>query len=359
MRGLIKRLSILMSVLVVILGLSSCSNNKESINTPVRNIEVIDNFDFKETLNGFSNVDFKNDNGTFLFEGIKSVNYSDLNEVDNLSCDDLIYDKVTIKFEFVYDSSSNECSIYAKTIGNNDYIEVETIYGDVFIDESGKYDALMDIDGEMLLLSELQNVGLIEQCGFFKKVLKKVAIATASVVVVSAVAAFTVATCGAGMAAVIAAGAVAGAITGGIAGGIISYTEYGKLDWKWIVGGAVIGGALGAVTGWGVGTIMGVGVTKTPEVTTLIDSANKGELGLKNTLISKGYSTPGTASYRSYYDSYNLLSKEIMSAKNPVIESSTGYYKWVVEGACNNTCGQWELVIDPVNKLIAHLCFVS
>ena len=36
MRGLIKRLSILISVLVVILGLSSCGNNKECIQTPVQ-----------------------------------------------------------------------------------------------------------------------------------------------------------------------------------------------------------------------------------------------------------------------------------------------------------------------------------
>lgn len=28
-------------------------------------------------------------------------------------------------------------------------------------------------------------------------------------------------------------------------------SKYGKLDWKWVVGGVVIGAALGAVTGWG------------------------------------------------------------------------------------------------------------
>ena len=58
-------------------------------------------------------------------------------------------------------------------------------------------------------------------------------------------------------------------------------------------------------------------------------------------------------------DNYNLISQEIMGAKNPMIESGTGYFKWTVEGAINGTKGYWELVIDPVKKIIVHFMFGS
>lgn len=141
-------------------------------------------------------------------------------------------------------------------------------------------------------------------------------------------------------------------------GGIISYSEYGKLDWRWIVGGAVIGGALGAVTGWGVGTLMGAGSTST-QVSSLIKAADKGKLGVTNTIKNKGYLNPQSKNYRKYYEYYNTISKEIMKAKTPVVEPETKFLKWVVEGAYNSTCGRWELVINPVKKVITHFVFVT
>ena len=47
-----------------------------------------------------------------------------------------------------------------------------------------------------------------------------------------------------------------------------------------------------------------------------------------------------------------------MQAKDPIVES-TGYLNWTVEGAYNSTCGKWELVIDPVNKIIVHFLFCT
>lgn len=166
------------------------------------------------------------------------------------------------------------------------------------------------------------------------------------------------------MAAVVAAGAIAGAITGGVAGGVISYTEYGKLDWRWIVGGVVIGGALGAVTGWGVGTVMGVGATgSTSQVNSLINTAKNGKLDFSNSIKTKSYFQKGNPDYRSYYEQANTISQEIMKAKSPIVESGTNYLKWNVEGAVQfNTSkgvtkGVWELVIDPVKKVIVHFLF--
>lgn len=178
---------------------------------------------------------------------------------------------------------------------------------------------------------------------------------------VGAVASAVVATCGTGLGACIAAGAIAGGITGGVAGGVISYSEYGKLDWKWIAGGVVIGAAIGAVTGWGVGSL----AMKTPTAQTnrLIKSAKNGKLDFSNSIKNKSYFQKGNYDYRQYYEQTNLISQEIMKAKSPVVESGTQYLKWTVEGVQQTvkgtTYGTWELVIDPVKEVIVHFLFAT
>ncbi|MDD4276150.1 MAG: hypothetical protein PHO33_04140, partial [Clostridia bacterium] len=259
---------------------------------------------------------------------------------------------------FSYDNETNVVTLSAELKNELGEIQIDTIAGTAFINEYGEIDALMDMDGEYALLSEMQNAGIIENCGWFSSLFKKIVVAVVVVVAVAAVAAVVVATAGAGLGACIAAGAIAGGITGGVAGGLISYSEYGKLDWKWIVGGAVIGAALGAAVGWGVGTIMGAGATQTTQVNTLINSAKNGEFKYSNTIINKGYLDPASKYYRPYLDKCSLLLQEIMKAKNPIVEVNN-YIKWMVEGVNSTTKGVWELVIDPVNKVIVHFLFKS
>ena len=140
-------------------------------------------------------------------------------------------------------------------------------------------------------------------------------------VAVAAVTVVVVATCGAGLGACIAAGAIAGGITEGVAGGVISYSEYGKLDWQWIAGGVVVGAAIGAITGWGVGSL----AVKTPTAQTnqLIKLVQNGKLDFSNSIKNKSYFQKGSHDYRQYYEQANLISQEIMKAKTPVVESGT------------------------------------
>lgn len=264
---------------------------------------------------------------------------------------------ISVTYSFSYDSLSNLVTIAAETKSGENIVEIEEIQGIAFQNELGNIDALLEIDGDYILLSEMQDMGLIQNCGWFKKLWKKVVVAVVAVVVVAAVATVVVATCGAGLGACIAAGTVAGSLTGGVAGELISYSEYGKLDWKWIVGGVVVGGAIGAVTGWGVGTAMGAGASTTKSVQSLIDTAKNGRLEFSNSIKNKSYYKKGNSDYRSYYEQANTISHEIMKAKNPVVESGTNYLKWTVEGANSSTKGVWELIIDPVKKIIVHFLF--
>lgn len=175
-----------------------------------------------------------------------------MSESDIETCED-----ISVTYNFSYDSETNIVTLSATTKNGENTIEVEEIQGVAFINDKGNIDALLDIDGDYVLLSEMQDMGIIQNCGWFKKLWKKVVVAAVAVVAVAAVATVVVATCGAGLGACIAAGAVAGAVTGGVAGGIISYQETGEVQVWAVVGGLIGGAALGGLTGWGVGTIMG------------------------------------------------------------------------------------------------------
>lgn len=313
--------------------------------------------DYESILNEFENSTLITEGSLTTFEGYKSIDASVLSEFDNLSSSDIEQVQDTyVKYNFSYDAETNLVTLSAESANGSGEIEVDEISGLAFFTADGEMDALLDVEGETILLSEMQDRSLIQNCGWFKKLFKKVVKAVVAVVVVSAVAAAVVATCGAGLGACIAAGAVAGAVTGAVAGGLISYSEYGKLDWRWIVGGAVIGAALGAVTGWGVGTAMGAGSTA-KSAQSVMDAAKQGNLKFSESIKNKSYFQKGSPDYRSYYEQANTISHEIMKAKNPIVESGTNYLKWTVEGAKNSTKGVWELVVDPVKKTIVHFLF--
>ena len=329
----------------------------EVIQQQVRTIELNTETDYASILNEFENSELKTDGSLTTFVGYQTLSADLFAEFDNVSENDIEeVEGMQIKYDFSYDNETNIVTLSAKMV-NGDAIEIEEIYGSAFINDLGDIDAVMYFDGEYVLLSEMQDAGLIQNCGWFSSLFNKIFVAVVAVVTVAVVAAVIVSTAGAGLTAVIAAGAIAGSVTGGVAGGVISYTEYGKLDWRWIVGGLVIGGALGAAAGWGVGVASGATLTQTTQIKNLINAAEKGKLTFSNSIKNKSYFKKGSADYRAYYEQANTISKEIMKAKNPVVEKGTNYLKWTVEGANKSTKGVWELVINPTNKTIVHFLF--
>lgn len=356
-------------LLAVICGLAYCLpsfiNYRQTSQTAsaTRTIEVKQNeIDYQSIFDEFENAKLETDGSLTTFEGVKPISIDDLSAIDNLSESDLeTCSDISVKYNFSYDAETGMVTLSAATISGDAVIEVDEIQGVAFYNEYGAIDALLEVDGDYILLSEMQDYGMIANCGWFKKLIKKVVVAAVAVVAVAAVATVVVASCGAGLGACIAAGAIAGGITGGVAGGIISYSEYGKLDWRWIAGGVVVGAAIGAVTGWGVGSL----AMKTPTAQTnrLINSAKNGNLDFSNSIKNKSYFQKGSHDYRQYYEQTNLISQEIMKAKSPIVESGTNYLKWTVEGiqqtAKGTTYGKWELIIDPVKEVIVHFLFAS
>ncbi len=254
-------------VLAFLCGFVCCSSSY--IDTPTTNsnqevtrtIEVTQNsIDYESIFEEFEDAKLVTEGSLTTFEGFQTLNLGDFGELD-LVADASSQDNlnVQVKYNFSFDAETGLVTLSAVTVNSDGKIEIDEIQGIAFYNENGEIDAYLDVDGECVLLSEMQDAGMIANCGWFKKLWKKVVVAVVAVVVVSAVAAAVVATCGAGLGACIAAGAVAGGLTGGVAGGVISYQETGEVQIWAVVGGLIGGAVLGGLTGWSVGTIMGAG----------------------------------------------------------------------------------------------------
>lgn len=207
--------------------------------------------DYQSVLDEFENAELETEGSLTTFVGYKSINLADLNGFDLVSETDVIEEtEVSVKYNFSYDKETNIVTLSAELKDELGEIQIDTLTGAAFINEYGEIDAVMNVDGEGILLSEMKDAGLIENCGWFsrliKKVVKVVAVAVVTAVVVAATAAVVVATAGAAAPAVVAAGV--GVVSTGVTTGAIA-------------GAAIAAGATAAAATAGVGIAVAVGET--------------------------------------------------------------------------------------------------
>ncbi len=276
-------LALLMFALPVLFTTLNSKQTIKNSNDTVQSRTIIadgSEIDCESVFNSFEDPNLETDGSVTTFEGSQTINLSDLDGLDEVSQSTLEGAQLKVKYRFTYDKETNLVTLTAVEVHqdlNGTYEEtiVDTILGAAFVNETGNLDAVLEVDGDYILLSELQDLGMVENCGWFRNLFKKVAkitakvvVAVAAVVVVSAVAAAVVATCGAAMPAVIAAGAIAGGVTGGVAGGVISYQETGKVSVAAVAGGVVAGAVIGGLVGKAVGTAFGLGAKAAADGTT-------------------------------------------------------------------------------------------
>lgn len=217
------KISILSICLALICGLTYCltnylqTNDVSTTQAVVRTIDASANeVDYQSIFNEFDTAKLDTVGTLTTFEGTKSISLEDFAELDNLSESDIeTCEDMTVTYNFSYDAETNIVTVSATTKSGENTIEIEEIQGVAFINEQGNIDAVMNIDGEGLLLSEMQDMGIIQNCGWFKNLFKKVVKVVAVAAAVVAVAAVVVATVGATAPAVVAAGV--GVIGGGSA----------------------------------------------------------------------------------------------------------------------------------------------
>jgi len=206
-------MSIVAVLLAIVLGFVSASFGSNSqiateTTASTRTIELSKTeVDSQSLLAEFDNATLTTEGNLTTFEGTKPLDLSALSEIDNISEVDFEgLANATVKYRFTYDSEENVVTIAATAELPDGTVEVDEIRGVGFINENNEIDAVMNVDGEGILLSEMQNSGLIENCGWFSNLIKQVATVVAVTAVVVAAAAVVVATAGAAAPAVIAAG---------------------------------------------------------------------------------------------------------------------------------------------------------
>lgn len=223
---------------VLVFTVIAVSNNKGKISVAETRSVVLEesSIDDQSILEEFDDATLTTVGTTTYFEGYKTLDVSTVSELDYISeVDYETLSESTVKYSFSYDYETNIVTIAATITLPDGSIEIDEISGVGFINDDGEIDAAMNIDGEGVLLSEMRDAGMIENCGWFSSLIKVIAVAA---VVVAAVAT-VVATAGTAAPAVVAAGvavattvsttaatiATYATITAVLAAGIVMTTE--------------------------------------------------------------------------------------------------------------------------------------
>ncbi len=246
---------------------TSYTNTKNSIDFTTRTIEVTrQELDFQSAFQGFENSKLETNENITTFEGERSFNLADFIEIDLVS-EDIIDDnadmQVKVKYHYEYNSEENIIILTAKLIDVNGTEIIDQMVGVPYVNNEGNLDCVFDCDGELVLLSELQNADMIENCGWFKKLCKKVASAVKKVVkttvgkvgaaltvAVPAVIGVVCAVAAMPVAATVGIGLIAGAGIAASTAAASTYQQDGKVDWETVGICAGVGAAVGAVTSY-------------------------------------------------------------------------------------------------------------
>lgn len=238
--------------------------------------------DCESIFNEFQNANLQTIDDKTTFEGTKTFNLMDFAELDNLSDTDVVAEaNIQVKYRFSYEKETNLVTLSAYTMGDDGEVLVDTLIGAAFVNENGDLDALLDCgEQDYILLSDMQDLGMIENCGWFKKMFNKVAktikkVVSTTVGVIGAIATVALpvvcgvvmAATGVGLLATIAVGATVGAVTAGATAAASTYQQDGKVDWEAVGICAGVGAAVGAVAS-----------ATSYEITKLLSSMPKGRI---------------------------------------------------------------------------------
>ncbi len=100
------------------------------------------------------------------------ISEPDLKEIDN--------SVIKYKIEYYLETNTIKLEVILEQFGES---YVDEIYGSAFYNENEQLDAMFLIDGEIVLLSELEELAFIENVGWFSRLTKVVASAVVAVVV--------------------------------------------------------------------------------------------------------------------------------------------------------------------------------
>lgn len=259
--------TIIALVLSLCFGLTYCVTadlkaKYDVTNVSTRTIEVNKSLiNYQNVFNDFEDAKLNQNGSVATFEGIKTFKLSDFEEIDLTSVNDIVNSELRVKYEYSYDYDTQKITLIINLLDGDNISASDTMVGVPFVNENGELDAVFDCDGEYVLLSDFQDASLIQNCGWFKNLCKKVTQAVKKVTntvvgkvgaVATVVAPVVVGVVGAVLSAPILPVVVVGAAVGaGVAAAtaIASTVEQdGKVDWETVGICTSVGAAVGAIT---------------------------------------------------------------------------------------------------------------
>ena len=124
--------------------------------------------DAQSVLDSFENSELSTYGTVSTFTGDKKFNAAELREIDFIAEQiDNELDTVDVNYQVSYDYENSNVVLSTVIKGENYIPVIDSVEGVAFRNAEGKIDALLEIDGEMIYLSELCNNSVIENVGFF------------------------------------------------------------------------------------------------------------------------------------------------------------------------------------------------
>lgn len=255
MKKILRSICTLICVLLITVCLTSAFSTKDNNNSiPVRDVQLVDKTNIvNSNFQKFDNYELNLDDGIVDFVGYDTILLSDLYEIDLVSQNS--NETILTRYNCSFDYDNGIVSLSVCLVSDEEITIIDTIYGVIVMDLANQFDVIFDCgDGTTLLLSELKEAGMIDNCGFFsnlKKVWNTVAgkIGTIATVATCAVVGVVCAVVPGGQLVTAACiGVAVGAVGGALTAGIATYIEEGVIDWNAVLCYTGAGAAVGCVT---------------------------------------------------------------------------------------------------------------
>jgi hypothetical protein len=127
--------------------------------------------DHQAYLDEFEDAEFEVLDYIGEFTGYKTFDLSLFDALDYVDLDEENCEPFKAKFNVTYDVQSNIVTLCVEMPDESGEVLIDTIYGLAFQNANGDIDAYLDIDGEIVLLSELATNGLIDNTGWLKNLI--------------------------------------------------------------------------------------------------------------------------------------------------------------------------------------------
>ena len=293
MRKILFKLFVIMFISVLSLLILSIDNINTLNDLPLREVSLdknkINDSSYFEDFDSYE-INHNKKNKVIEFNGSQSIPITDLYELDLINSYEL-NKKITTTYKCVYDYKNETVLLSVYKLENNQSSIIDQMEGELVKNKNNEFDVIFNVDGEALLLSEMSESGLINNCGFWSR-LKKIWNTTVgkigTIVTVAACVAVGVVCAvipGAQLGTALAIGAAVGVLGGGLTAGIASYVHEGKIDWHAVIDYAVAGGVIGAVSA-GVSYKITCVFVKSAQMKNILNVADKNPYS-KTTYIGK------------------------------------------------------------------------